>query len=234
MRLLPFPFLSTVSPSDLIAYECSDRIVVPKAMYDGYGQPNVILCLTNALRESVGGVLHGPHELDDSLLYVPSWMFYRFAVHDGITLTSLATVPCSHIQMTPPNDVFLNQDGSLAAFQRALMNYKTLTQNTRILVATEPPVFVSIGLLHPAAPLTLLVFNVGAVDLTLLPAKAIQSPYLYNAAKPPKHIPFAGVGHTCAPTVVVDATTVRQRMIDAAKNRMAESQTAQRITSTIQ
>ena len=218
MRLLPFPFYSVLSPTDLRLCECSDRIVVPKALQEGYNKPDVLLHISNAAGESVGGVLHGVHDGDDQLVFVPSWMFYHFTTHDDVVLTSIPSVPCEHIQLRPSSDGALRKDGTMDAFQAALQPYKTLTQNTRILVGTDPPMTVGIELLHPATPYTLLVHQVGTVSLTILPAKT-ETPFLYRS--PDRRIPFVGRSHTLGgETASEDADTCRARMVSAASRRV--------------
>lgn len=218
MRLLPFPFYSALSPHDVRLCECSDRIVVPKAIHEGYSKPHALLHISNAAGESVGGVLHGAHDGDDQLVFVPSWMFYHFTTHDGVVLTSIPSVPCEHIRLRPSTDGALLKDGTMDAFQAALQPYKTLTQNTRILVGTDPPMTVEIELLHPATPHTLLVHQVGTVTLTILPAKS-ETPFLYKA--PDRRIPFVGRSHTLGgETASEDAVTCRARMVSAASRRL--------------
>ena len=218
MRLLPFPFYSVLSPTDLRIHECSDRIVVPKALYDDYSKPGALLHISNGVGESVGGVLHGAHDGDDQLVFVPSWMFYHFKTHDDVVLTTIPSVPCEHIQLRPPTVGALVKDGTMDAFQAALQSYKTLTQNTRILVGTDPPMTVGIELLHPATPHTLLVHQVGTVSLTILSAKT-ETPFLYKS--PVRNIPFVGRSHTLGEgTASEDADTCRARMVSAASRRI--------------
>jgi len=217
MRLLPFPSYSALSPHDIRLYECSDRIVIPKAVHEGYNKPNALLHISNAAGESVGGVLHGAHEGDDQHVFVPSWMFHHFKTHDAFVLTSIPSVPCEHIRLRPSADGALLKDGTMNAFQAALQPYKTLTQNTQILVGTDPPMTVGIELLHPATPHTLLVHCVGTVTLTILPAKA-ETPFLYKS--PVSRIPFVGQSHVLGgEKTSEDAETCRARMVSAASRR---------------
>ena len=198
--------------------ECSDRIVVPKALHNDYSKPGALLHISNGVGESVGGVLHGAHDGDDQLVFVPSWMFHHFKTHDAFVLTSIPTVPCEHIQLRPPTVGALVKDGTMDAFQAALQSYKTLTQNTRILVGTDPPMTVGIELLHPATPPTLLVHCVGTVSITILPAKT-ETPFLYRS--PVRRIPFVGRSHTLGgETASEDADTCRVLMVSAAARRV--------------
>ena len=238
MRLLPFPFFSSLSQRDMVLYECSDRIVVPKELYEGYSDKNAILRIENEVGEYSGGTLYGPHSGDESLLFVPSWMFYRFT-NPIVSLTSLVSVPCEHIQIRPPTDVWFKQEGVPASFQESLLNYKTLTQQSQILVATDPPTSVRIELLHPAKPQTLLVHNVGTVGLTILPslpsaAGGSESSYRYKPATTGVRIPFVGAsyrvgeGADTSPrelatvATVATAATAATMMSIAAKNRIAK------------
>jgi len=219
MYLLPFPLYSVLPQNDLLTYECSDRIIVPKSLYDIYCDKHAILRVENTKGESASGTLHGAHDGDASHLFVPSWMFYRFTTH-VVALSSLPSIPCKHIELRPPTDDYFKRPGALTTFQAALLNYKTLTQHTQILVGTDPPVSVAVVLLHPPTPTTLLVFNVGEVGLTILPPLRMDSPFLYRHPDPVHRIPFVGQGNTLTlMDVKEDAETCRAKMRAAAKNR---------------
>ena len=221
MRLLPFPFYAGLSPTDLRVHECSDRIVIPAVLYKEYTKPNAILHLENSKGESCGGVLHGGHDGDESLLFVPSWMFYRFTDTE-VSLTSISTVACTHIQLRPSVAGALKPD-KIAAFQAAFQNYKTLSEHTQILVGLDPPIIVTVELLHPAKPSTLLLYNVGVVGLTILPPKPQDIPYLLKTPNIGVRIPFVGQSFTLTERgdQKDDAETCRARMTAAAKNRNA-------------
>jgi len=224
MRLVPFPFYSALSQSEVAAYECSDRIVAPKSLYYLYSFPTSVLRLANTGGESVGGCLHGFHAIDETSLYVPSWMFAIFA-DPVVSVSSLPSVPCDTIQVLPPSDDFFSGEGAIAAFNRALLGYKSLTQHTRILVEMEKGLgWVRIELLHPATPGTVVLHNVERVSLSILSNKKESSGYsLLN--KPANYIPFSGMGRVvkagtaAAAAAAEDKDVCRVRMREAAIKR---------------
>jgi len=226
MRLVPFPFYSALSQSDLAAFECSDRIVVPKSLYYLHRFPTSVLRLANTTGESVGGCLHGFHAIDDTSLYVPSWMFSMFT-DPVVSVSSLPSVPCETIQVLPPFDDFFRGEGAIAAFNRALLGYKSLTQHTRILVLMgSVPQWIRIELLHPATPGTLVLHNVEKVFLSILSNKKESTGYsLLNKAA--NYIPYSGMGravkagNASAATATEDVTVCRDRMREAAIKRLA-------------
>ena len=221
MRLVPFPFYSALSHSDLAAYECSDRIVAPSSLYYLHRFPTSVLRLANTGGESVGGCLHGFHAIDETSLYVPSWMFAMFT-DPVVFVASLPSVPCDTIQVLPPSDDFFSGEGAIAAFNRALLGYKSLTQHTRILVLVgSVPQWVRIELLHPATPATVVLHNVGTVSLSILSNKKESSGYsLLNKAA--NYIPYSGMGRVVKVTAAAaaeDAEACRARMREAAAKR---------------
>jgi hypothetical protein len=224
MRLIPFPFYPAVEKTDLAAYECSDRIVVPKSLYYLYSFPTSVLRLANAEGESVGGGLHGFHDEDETTLYVPSWMFSRFTIPE-VSVTSVKSVPCGTIQVLPPSDSFFKAEGVIAAFNRALLGYKTLTQHTHILVdmgtekGKERPLYIRIELLHPANPETLVIHNVGNVSLAILRAEEDSTGFsVLN--KRAAYIPFAGMGRVLKVGATEEDDVCRKRMREAAMKRL--------------
>jgi hypothetical protein len=217
MRLVPFSFYPVVEKAELAAYECSDRIVVPKSLYYLYGFPTAVIHLANTAGESVGGALHGFHSVDETTLYVPSWMFAHFTIPE-VSVASMKPVPCQTIQVLPPSDSFFKEEGVIAEFNRALLGYKTLTQRTRILLNMKEPVFIRIELLYPATPDTVVIQDAGNVSLAILPvAKEPTGFSVLNKAA--NHVAFAGMGRTVKAGATENAELCRARMRDAAIKR---------------
>ena len=80
---------------------------------------------------------------------------------------------------------------------------------------------MTVELLHPAKPSTLLLYNVGVVGLTILPPKPQDIPYLLKTPNIGVRIPFVGQSFTLTERgdQKDDAETCRARMTAAAKNR---------------
>ena len=229
MRLVPFPFYSALSQTDLAAYECSDRIVAPSSLYYLHRFPTSLLRLANTGGESVGGCLHGFHAIDETSLYVPSWMFAMFT-DPVVFVASLPSVPCDTIQVLPPSDDFFREEGAIAAFNQALLGYKSLTQHTRILVLVgSVPQWIRIELLHPATPATVVLHNVGTVHLSILSNKKESSGYsLLN--KVANYIPFSGMGRVLKGAATAEDEgeskgIPRARMAEAAAKRQGTQAT---------
>jgi hypothetical protein len=121
----------------------------------------------------------------------------------------------------------LKREEGVRLLNKALLNYKTLTQNTRIPVNLDPPEMISIELLYPERFKTCFVFNCGDIGLTVLPPleeMELASSFLVRPVKRSLRIPFMGPGHRF-PAVegyvpILSDEEVTKRMMDAAKRRM--------------
>jgi len=225
MRVVPFSACSTIPTSDLANYECSDRLLLPSVM-ESYTK-NTILVITNALKEEIIGCVFGLHEGDVGTIFIPSWMFYRLSLSYEITVATMKALKCTHIQIRPHRGDCLKRDGGLRLLNKALLNYRTLTQATRIPVNLDPPEMISIELMFPERFKTCFVYNCGDIGLTVLPPlEEVEeaSSFLVRPVKRTGFIPFVGLGHRFPAlegyVPVSSDEEVTRRMVEAAKRRM--------------
>jgi hypothetical protein len=223
MRVVPFSACPTIPTADLSSFECSDRLLLPSVM-ESYAV-NTILLLSNAMKEEIVGCVHGLHEGDVRTIFIPSWMFYQLTLSYDMTVSTMKALKCTHIQLRPHRGDCLK--GGLRRLNIALLNYKTLTQNTRIPVDLNPPEMISIELMMPERFKTCFVFNCGDIGLTVLPPLEeveTASSFLVRPVKRSGFIPFMGAGHRF-PAVegyipVSSDEDVTKRMMEAAKRRI--------------
>jgi len=224
MKVVPFPFCPTVPPTELIHYECSDRLLVPTGLFESYSLPYILLHLSNSKGETLSGCVHGKHDAGDDVIFVPSWMFYRLTVSTDIVVTSLKLVRCRHIQLKPPTDAFFKRAGAMSMLNAALLNYKTLTRFTRILIpmgSGAPPEFVAIELLHPESCATVFTYNVGDVGLSILPSVESdlrESDFSYKPRPCAPIIPFVGERYRVG-TGVDEPTSLSRLVLEATLRR---------------
>lgn len=225
MRVAPFSACPTIPTVNLSSYECSDRLLLPSVM-ESY-TVNTILMLCNALKEEIIGCVFGCHEGDVETIYVPSWMFYKLSLSYDITVSTMKALKCTHIQIRPHRGDCLKREGGVRLLNKALLNYKTLTQNTRIPVDLNPPEMITIELMYPERFKTCFVWNCGDISLTVLPPlEEVEeaSSFLVRPVKRSVKIPFMGPGHRFAVVEgyvpVSSDEDVTKRMVEAAKRRM--------------
>jgi hypothetical protein len=218
MRIIPFSFCPAVPTSELVAFECSDRILVPRCM-ESY-TPLTIICLTNVLKEEITGCVHGVHDGPTDTIYVPSWMFYRMALSYDIGISVVKAERCTHLQLRPHRaDRFT---GAVAALNKALLNYKTLTRHTRILIDMNPPEFITVELMHPEQHKTCFIHNCGDMDVSVLSPLGPETSYAYGVLPRETRIPFVGRGHTVGSSDYVRPESqedLAKRMVTAAQSR---------------
>ena len=225
MRVVPFSACPTIPTADLSSFECSDRLLLPSVM-ESY-TVNTILLLTNAMKEEIVGCVHGLHEGDVGTIYIPSWMFYQLTLSYEMTVSTMKALKCTHIQLRPHRGDCLKREGGLQLLNKALLNYKTLTQNTRIPVNLDPPEMISIELMMPERFKTCFVYNCGDIGLTVLPPLEeveTASSFMVRPVKRTGFIPFIGPGHRFPAlegyVPVCSDEEVTKRMVEAAKRRM--------------
>jgi hypothetical protein len=156
-------------------------------------------------------------------MFVPSWMFYRLTVTTDIVVTSLKQVRCRHIQIKPPTDAFFKRAGAMSMLNAGLLNYKTLTRFTRILIpmGSGAPEFVAIELLLPESCATVFTYNVGDVELSILPSVESdirESDFSYKPRACAQIIPFVGERYRVG-TGVDEPTTLSRLVLEATLRR---------------
>ena len=113
----------------------------------------------------------------------------------------------------------------MALLNAALLNYKTLTRFTRILIpmgSAAPPEFVAIELLHPESCATVFTYNVGNVGLSILPSVESdlrESDFSYKPRPCAPIIPFVGARYTFDGCPPKDESDIGALVLEAALRR---------------
>ena len=184
------------------------------------------MILSNAMKEEIIGCVFDCHEGDMETIYIPSWMFYQLTLSYEITVSTMKALKCTHIQIRPHRVDCLKR--GLRHLNLALLNYKTLTQGSRIPVNVDPPEMITIELMMPERFKTCFVFNCGDIGLSILPPlEEVEelSSFRVRPLKRSAFIPFMGPGHRFAAiegyVPVSSDEDATRRMVEAAKRRMA-------------
>jgi hypothetical protein len=187
----------------------------------------MILVITNEYEQSITGTVYGTHTLDDTTIYVPSWMHASLHVHSGLRVKQIAPRSCVCIRMRPYSERFMDGDGALEKFNNALLNYKTLTRHTRILLNLDPPQYVKVDGFVPEKGNTFYVYNCGNVELVLLKPRSREQRerprFLFSPASSRDEsevFAFCGASHVLGTAAggagAADATTTTITPVEAA------------------
>lgn len=221
MRIVPFSCSVAIPTSELRMFECSDRVLVPRCM-ESY-TPLTILKMSNSLKEEITGCVHDIHDGSSDTIYVPSWMFYRMSLCYDISVLVVKPERCTHLQLRPHRADRFRGVEAVVALNKALLNYKTLTRHTRILIDMNPPEHITVELMHPEQHKTCFIHNCGDMDVSVLPPLEPETSYAYGLAPRELRIPFVGPGHTVGSSNYVRPESqedLAKRMVLAAQTRM--------------
>ena len=173
MRILPYSSCKAVPTSELMMYECSDRLLVPRSM-ESY-TPLTILMIENFLKETVVGCVYQVHEIEAEVIYAPSWMFYQLSICYDVRVSIIPPVRCTHLRLQPHRPDRFTTPDAVSLLNKALLNYKSVTQHTRILIQMNPPEHVTVELTHPERYKTCFLHESEDIQVTIL--MPVMPPY---------------------------------------------------------
>jgi hypothetical protein len=219
----PFTVMPHMEQSQLLLYECSDRIVLPRTYIDSMSiAENDLLMLSNIRNQSVYGTVFGAHSGDDSHLFIPSWMIYSLDLLHPIQISHLAKHRCSALQIKPHSCRFRNHPNFIELLNRAIQLHRSLTKGTRIpLLINDEIEYLFIENALPSEHSTFFVHNCGGVDIQILKAFETEEPsptYLFKGPILQNPMTFIGRGYVLggAPPL----TTPQEAAAAAARKRM--------------
>ncbi len=225
----PFPLLTIIGAEELPSYECSDRILLPKGIFEAHSYAvNDLLAVTNTRQQSVFGTLFGIHSLNSSIIYAPSWMTLELDLLDKISISHIPKRQCTAIQIKPHSETFAKNDNYMGLLNQAIINYRSLTQNTRIPLLINGSIeYVTIEQMLPSSFKTFFVFGCGSVKIQTLPSYESEKKvanFLYDPRKSiVQPIAFIGKGDLCGGELNSEITP-QQAAAAAARDRMKKHQ----------
>ena len=225
MRVQPFTSFTSIKSEELLDYECSDRIVLPRSFKDGLEyEIDDLLLLINHRKQTIHGTVFQIHDVDDTTLYIPTWMFAKFDIIENIIISQAPKKTCRAIQIKPHSSAFVKNNNCVFLINRAIIKYGSLTQFTRIPLHIDGMVqYVSIDLLFPEQNKTCFVHNCGAVQLQIIDSyetEAEPSVYFLNTKEKNVRIPFTGRGYMLKDGSTVPTVNPIFRAAEAARERM--------------
>jgi len=197
MRVLPLLFCEFLTEEEIHEYECSDRIWVPKRMFERWvmlSEPGVAMLarLENRVGQySVGSVQDMHHESDD-VLYVPRWMVARLDGDDTVTVDHFEPNLCTGLTIQPHTSDHVQADDAQVYLRDAFERYSCLIPGQTIKLWVGPshlnPEFhcmqVDIMQLNPASDEPLCIRNC-EIELDLMPPLDMPLPQPPLPESPP-------------------------------------------------
>ena len=226
MYVEPFTIHSALERSDLLQYECSDRILLPQSFAtEMMVCLNDLLVLTNSKHQCVYGTFYGTHTDDPTVIYIPSWMVYSLDILHSITVAHLPKTRCSALQLQPHSAAFRNHPNFYKLLNTALFNYRSITQKQRIPLLVENKIeYLTIEGIYPEDISTCFVYNCGKVDIQIVEPLENEKPvpsYLFNPRQSKTPIVFIGPSRMLGGGMVPTRIPPQKAAADAAKKRCA-------------
>ena len=233
MKVLPLSYMENLTDEQILEFDCSDRIYVPKAEFTRWmneSEPGIatILSLTNRLEQKVNGFLFGvTHESDT--IYVPHRMYKALDMDtDDITIERIQPSLCTRVTLQPFTSDHCSSENPLELFRDAFERYTCLSVGDEVSLWIGYPVQAIIAGLEPPVDEPLCIRGC-ELELDLL--KPLDMPEEEPAPEPAPTPPVPenviehvdADGHRLGGSE--DATkTLRQKMLEAAQRRLNEAQ----------
>jgi len=225
--------MENLTDEQILEYDCSDRIYVPKAEFTRWmneSEPGIatILSLTNRLEQKVNGFLFGvTHERDT--IYVPHRMYKALEMDtEDITIERIQPSLCTRVTLQPYTSDHCSSENPLELFRDAFEHYTCLSVGDEVSLWIGYPVKAIIAGLEPPLDEPLCIRGC-ELELDLLKpldmpeevAEAVAEVAPVEAANVIEHVETEGrqLGGAVDPT-----KTLRQKMLEAAQRRLNESQ----------
>ena len=234
MKVLPLSYMENLTDAQILEFDCSDRIYVPKAEFTRWmneSEPGIatILSLTNRLEQTVYGSLFGvTHE--HSTIYVPHRMYKALEMDtEDITIERIQPSLCTRITLQPFTSDHCSSENPLELFRDAFEHYTCLSVGDELSLWIGHPVQVIVAGLEPPLDEPLCIRGC-ELELDLLrPLDMPEEPV--SLPEPPAAVPVADnvIEHVVEEGRrlggVDDTTkTLRQKMLEAAQQRLNSAQ----------
>jgi hypothetical protein len=228
MKLNSLLYLQTLSEEDVQKHQCSDRLWLPYKIFERWmlhSDPGIVvlLQLTNGVGQRVIGNLYGVHYMDDTTIYVPSWMMNVLEYdHDHVELEQVHPHLCTELTLSPHTSDHLHVEDPLELLRDAFENYSCLIRGESYkLWLGDHMMEVTIVAAKPEESDTLCIRNC-EIDLQLLPPLDIPIPL---PPPPPTTLATATATATAIPVIPVEIPNpveLRRRMAEAARARLSK------------
>jgi len=241
MKVLPLSFMENLTDDQILEFECSDRIYVPKTEFERWmndSEPGIatILSLTNRVGQTVVGSLFSTTYLLDTV-YVPHRMFQDLDMDtEEITIKKIQPSLCTRVTLQPFTSDHVSAENPQELLRDAFERYTCLSVGEQVSLWIGYPVQAVITALEPPLGEPLCIRNC-EIELDLerpldMPEKAVEAVEAVEAvAEVPVPPPTEVIQHVEEPTEkghrlggTEDGTkTLRERMFEAALRRLNES-----------
>lgn len=197
MRAQPFSACAFLPQDQRLVYECSDRILLPKAYCESFKfNANDLLELSNFFEEKRYGTLFETYTQEYTAVFMPSWMFFSLSQIEPISIGLCRKSRCTAIRLRPDSFTFQSRPDFLEILNSAIQSYSCLTKNTRIPLHVEDQMeFITIEGFLPSSESCAFVQNCGAIDVQVADARSVETPksFIYKSNKETFY-PFAFLG----------------------------------------
>jgi hypothetical protein len=154
MKVLPLSYMENLTDEQILEFDCSDRIYVPKAEFTRWmneSEPGIatILSLTNRIEQTVNGFLFGvTHE--HATIYVPHRMYKALDMDtEDITIDRIQPSLCTRITFQPFTSDHCSSENPLELFRDAFEHYTCLSVGDEVSLWIGYPVQAIIAGLEP-------------------------------------------------------------------------------------
>lgn len=247
MRVLPLLFAEFLTDDDIEEFECSDRIWVPKHIFERWvrlSEPGVAMLakLENTVGQFAIGVVQDVHYDGADIMYVPQWMSRRLADSDDVTLDNYEPNLCTGLTIQPHTSDHVTADDPQVYLRDAFERYSCLIPGQTVPLWVGPsqqnPAFhtmhVDIATLRPLNDDPLCIRNceielelLPPLDTPIPPPPRPESPPPMTAELPePPMAPPLAAGHVLGGAMPAGRST-RELAAEAALRRAAQATAAQ-------
>lgn len=135
MRLLPLMYLEHLTDSELLQYECSDKLWLPRRDFEHWITASevgvaTILRLTNGVDQTAVGLAHMPHnnEHEPDALYAPQWICALLDCDENVTLTRFQPSLCTGLTIQPHTSDHIRAKDPQEFLRNAFEHYTCITE----------------------------------------------------------------------------------------------------------
>jgi hypothetical protein len=208
MRVIPLCYCPTLSEEDIYRHECSDRIWVPRHIFERWLTAEEVGSVVIVQLEGIPACMYAPHAGDRNVIYAPMWMCEELGTSldppgdddtdtedDYIVLERLQPAMCTFLKVQPHTSDHLPACVGGAGgdampedtLSRAFEEYTCLRQGQTVMLnlPSGSRMFVTIDEATPAGPVCIRSTEV-AMDLL----EPLDAPPARPPTPPPAPLPL--------------------------------------------
>ena len=233
MRVYPYTQASFLTGQEMYEFECSDRLLLPKLLFEGFecaAGKTILLSISNSIGQTIAGTIYGTH-VEQDIIYVPSWMYYYIDITDNVLYSTIEQCVCSKLSIRPHHNNFIAVKNWTIELGKALERYTSITEGAIIPLIINGIVqkFTIVGL-YPYNHKTCILQNGNIIDVNILKSleNIKQEPilkYLYKKDdKDSKVLAFSCIGYKLGGESIPENSTQRGILINALNKRLCTKQ----------